>query len=41
MDTRATKVAFVAGNLTAFTLFLLMGLFAGYRIGFTNLEAKL
>ena len=38
---RIIKIAFLAGNLTAFGIFLLMFLFIGYRVGFSTLFEKL
>ncbi len=41
MESRITKIAFLAGNLVASIIFVLMFLFVGYRIGFSNLFEKL
>jgi lysophospholipase L1-like esterase len=41
MGPRIIKIAFLAGNLTASIIFLLMFLFVGYRIGFSNLFDEL
>jgi hypothetical protein len=41
MGPRIIKIAFLAGNLAASIIFLLMFLFVGYRIGFSNLFEKL
>src|SRR5262249_14698053 len=41
MGTKTVKIAFLAGNLTASIMFLLLFLFVGYRIGFSTLFEKL
>src|SRR6266568_1285797 len=41
MGTKAIKIAFLAGNLTASIIFLFVFLFVGYRIGFSTLFEKL
>ncbi len=40
MESRKTKIAFLAGNLVASIIFVLMFLFVGYRTGFSNLFEK-
>ena len=41
IEPKVIKVAFLAGNLAASIIFMLMFLFVGYRIGFSNLFEKL
>src|SRR5882724_8785031 len=41
IEPKVIKIAFLAGNLAASIIFMLMFLFVGYRIGFSNLFEKL